>query len=515
MSKGGPYVLGIDCGTQSLRAAIVDMQGKLVASASREYPIEYPQVAWAEQNAYDWWDAAKAVIPQAIAEAGISANEIAGVSVDGTSCTVVVTTRTGEPLRPVILWMDQRAHAEADEVTATKHPRLKYVSWAESPEWMIPKAMWLRRNQPEIYEQADLIIEGTDWLMYRLTGEWAASLNNTTCKWNYASVDGGWPTGLLEELDFGELVEKWPERVLPMGEQAGELTKAAAEELGLRPGIPVAQGGIDAYAAMLGLAVVHPGRLALVMGTSTCPLALMSEGIFESHLWGPYPDALLPGTWVLEGGQTATGAIVTWLADNFGYREECEADEQGCSRFEVLDEKAAAVPPGAEGLVLLDYWQGNRTPLRDPLARGVIWGLSLRHGIGHLLRAVYEGTAMGCRHILEDMAAAGFDTETIYACGGGTRSELWLQIHADVCQKSIMLTEEPEATALGTAVCAAAGAGLYSDVVEASEQMVTVTRAIEPDENKAEIYDKIFDRYVRTYPALVELMHESAADTEA
>jgi len=180
-----------------------------------------------------------------------------------------------------------------------------------------------------------------------------------------------------------------------------------------------------------------------------------------------------------------------------------EAEQQGRSRFELLDEKAGQVPPGAEGLVLLDYWQGNRTPLRDPLARGAIWGLSLKHGIGHLLRAVYEGTAMGCRHILADMAQAGFE-------GGGTRSPLWLQIHADVCGKPILLTEEPEATALGTAVCAAAGAGLYADVVEASDQMVAVTRQIDPNPNNAEVYDTLFDRYVRTYPCLVDLMHESA-----
>lgn len=512
MAHNGPYVLGIDCGTQSLRAVVVDVNGKLIASASRQYPIDFPHVAWAEQDANDWWTAAREVVPKAVAEAGIDAKDIAGLSVDGTSCTVVVTKRDGTPLRPVILWMDQRAHAEAEQVTATRHERLRFVSWAESPEWMIPKAMWLRNNQPDVYEQADLIIEGTDWLMHRLTGEWAASLNNVTCKWNYASVDGGWPTQLLSSLDFSELVDKWPSTVLPMGEKAGLLTPEAAAELGLPAGIPVAQGGIDAYAAMLGLAVVRPGRLALVMGTSTCPLALMSEGIFESHLWGPYPDALIPGTWVLEGGQTATGAIVTWLADNFAYREQVEAQQQGRSRFELLDEKAGQVPPGAEGLVLLDYWQGNRTPLRDPLARGAIWGLSLKHGIGHLLRAVYEGTAMGCRHILEDMAQAGFDTECIYACGGGTRSPLWLQIHADLCGKPILLTEEPEATALGTAVCAAAGAGLYADVVEASEQMVTVTRQIDPNPNNAEVYDTLFDRYVRTYPCLVDLMHESAGD---
>lgn len=512
MPESGPYVLGIDCGTQSLRAVVVGMDGQVAASTAQEYPVDYPQVAWAEQDAHDWWRAARAVVPQVLTDAGLTAEDIAGISVDGTSCTVVVTTSDGEPLRPVILWMDQRAHKQAQRVTDTKHERLKYVSWAESPEWMIPKAMWVAENEPEVFEKADLIIEGTDWLMYRLTGNWAASQNNATCKWNYASVDGGWPTDLLSELGFSELMDRWPETVLAMGQQAGELTKAAAEDLGLAPGIPVAQGGIDAYAAMLGLEVVKPGRTALVMGTSTCPLSLSAEAIFESHLWGPYPDALIPDTWALEGGQTTTGAIVNWLAENFAHQEAQEAQKRGCSVFEVLDEKAAQVPPGAEGLVLLDYFQGNRTPRRDPLARGAIWGLSLRHDIGHLVRAAYEGTAMGCRHIFEDMSQAGLEVEQVYACGGGTRSDVWLQIHADVCQKPIYLTREPEATALGTAVCAAAGAGLFANVTEASEQMVTVTHQIDPRPEHADLYETLFDRYLRTYPALAELMHESAQE---
>ncbi|MFO7946117.1 MAG: FGGY-family carbohydrate kinase [Armatimonadota bacterium] len=512
MPASGPYVLGIDCGTQSLRAVVVGVDGRVAGSAAREYPVQYPQVAWAEQDAQDWWQAARAAVPAALSEAGISKDDIAGISVDGTSCTVVVTTREGQPLRPVILWMDQRAHEEAQRITDTEHPRLKYVSYSESPEWMIPKAMWVAKHEPEVFDEADLVIEGTDWLMFRLTGNWAASQNNATCKWNYASVDGGWPEDLLDTINFPELMDKWPSTVLAMGEQAGELTGEAASALGLKPGTPVAQGGIDAYAAMLGLEVVEPGRTALVMGTSTCPLTLSAEAIYESHLWGPYPEALVPDTWALEGGQTTTGAIVNWLAENFAHREAQQAEEEGRNIFEVLDEKAAGIPPGAEGLVLLDYFQGNRTPLRDPLARGAIWGLSLRHNIGHLLRAVYEGTAMGCRHIFKDMSQAGLEVEEVYACGGGTRSDLWLQIHANVCKKPIFLTQEPEATALGTAVCAAAGAGLFDDVTEASREMVTVTRQIDPDPDTFDTYDALFDRYLQTYPALADLMHESARE---
>ncbi|MEN6644493.1 MAG: FGGY-family carbohydrate kinase [Armatimonadia bacterium] len=503
----GPYFLAIDCGTQSLRVVIADLSGKIVAAATRPTPINFPNVSWAEQNAEDWWNAAKACVPQALAEAGLTPADIAGLSLDGTSCTVVACKRDGRVLRPVLLWMDQRAHEQAQRVTDTRDPVLKYVGWQESPEWMLPKALWLRENEPATYEQADLIVEGVDWLMYRLTGDWLVSLNNVTAKWNYANPEGGWPDRLLATLNLSELRDKWPTEVLPMGAPAGELSATAAAELGLKPGIPIAQGGIDAYAGMFGVGVVRPNTMALVIGTSTCHEALSAEGLFDSHVWGPYPDALLPGTWVLEGAQAATGAIVTWLADNFGYREQVEAEKRGADRFTVLDEKAAAVPPGAEGLTLLDYWQGNRSPIRDPLARGVIWGLSLKHEIGHLLRAVYEGTALGSRHIIEDLKAAGFEPEAVYACGGGTRSALWLQIHADASGIPIYLTEEPEATALGTAILAASGAGYFDNPAQAAEAMVKVTREVLPDPRLKDHYDAQFEKYVATYPALKDLMH--------
>lgn len=509
-SKSGPYVLGIDCGTQSLRAALFDLRGHMIASDTHPYPIDYPQVSWAEQNPEHWWQAVRVTVPDVLRLAGVHPREVVGVSVDGTACTVVCCDRDGTPLRPALLWMDQRAHQEADEVTATGDPMLKYAGGPESPEWMIPKAMWLKRHEPEVYEEAEVICEGTDWLMHRLTGEWAASLNCATCKWNYANPEGGWPVSLLETLEMGELLERWPSQVLPMGARAGLVTMRASQDLGLMLDTPVAEGGIDAYAAMFGLNVVQPGRMALVTGSSTCHMALCSEPRFDSNVWGPFPDATIEGTWVLEGGQTATGSIVKWFADNFACREQLEAQERGRSQFEVLDEMAAQVEPGSEGLVLLDYWQGNRTPLRDPLARGVIWGLSLRHGTGHMLRAIYEGTAMGTRHILEDIKAAGFHAEGLYAAGGGTRSELWMQMHADACQLPIYLTEQPEATALGTAICAAVGAGEFSTLAEASEEMVRVSREVTPNPLWRETYDELFARYVATYPRLRDLMHEAA-----
>ncbi|MFQ6098010.1 MAG: ribulokinase, partial [Armatimonadota bacterium] len=493
---------------------IVDLRGTVIASASQEYSIDFPEVSWAEQRAQDWWDAAKATCRECLVQSGVRADDIVGVSVDGTSCTVVVCKADGTPLRPVILWMDQRAHAQAERVTATGHKMLKYVGGSESAEWMLPKARWLKENEPAVYEKADYVVEGTDWLMFRLTGKWAASLNNVTCKWNYARPEGGWAPDLLSEVGLDDIMDKWPDAVLAMGERAGELSRSAADDLGLKEGTPVAQGGIDAYAAMMGLGVVHPGRMALVMGSSTCHMALAAEGVFGTHVWGPYPDALLPGTWVLEGGQTATGSIVKWFRDNFCSAEVHEAQRQGRNPYEVLDEKASAVEPGAEGLVVIDYWQGNRTPLRDPLARGMLWGLSLRHGVGHIMRAIYEGTAFGTRHILEDLAQGGYRPEVIYACGGGARSRLWLQIHADACGVPICLTENPDATVLGTAICAAVGAGQFGSVPEASARMVRVREQVDPNPELKSVYDFYYDKYVRTSPRRRELMHEVAAGGE-
>jgi len=506
----GKYVIGVDVGTQSLRAMVFDLAGNPRGSAAQAYPTYHDRVSWAEQEPADWWNAAVTTVRAAMAEAGIGASDVAGLSVDSTSCTVVPVKADGTVLRRALLWMDVRSVAQAERVTATRHPRLKYVSGVESAEWMLPKALWLKEQQPDIWDDADLVIECQDWLLHRLTGRWVAALNQATCKWNYAAPDGGWPTDLLAELGLSDLADKWPAEVLPIGAPVGTLTADAAAALGLTTDVVVAQGGIDAYTGMLGLGVVEPGQMAVVMGTSTCHLALCERGLFDSHVWGPYPDALMPGTWVLEGGQTTTGAIVTWFRDQFGQAAEAEAASRGVTVWDVLDEQAAVVPPGSEGLVLLDWFQGNRTPLRDPRARGGLVGLSLKHTAAHAFRAIYEGTAYGTRHILDDLTAAGFAASGIYACGGGTKSALWLQIHADVCGVPLYLTEVADATCLGTAIAAAAGAGCFDSVVAAARSMVRIAREIQPDADAHAAYEPYYRNYVALYPALRETMHDLA-----
>ncbi|WP_165066014.1 FGGY-family carbohydrate kinase [Paludisphaera rhizosphaerae] len=502
MSDSQPIVLGLDVGTQSLRAALVDLSGKTLAYGVEPIETTYPRPAWAEQQPQDWWTAAKSATRKALASSGIDPSRVAAIGLDCTACTVVACTMDGEPLRPSLLWMDQRAHVEANEISATGDPVLKYVSGRVSPEWMLPKALWLKRNEPETFDRAERLVECTDWMMHRLTGEWTLSLNHLAVKWNYARPDGGWPLAMIAAVGLQDLPAKWPQTILPLGKPAGGLCARAAEELGLKPGTLVAQGGIDAYLGMLGLGATGDGDVALIVGSSTCHLAQTREGVFGSGAAGCCPDATVEGLYTIEAGQTATGSILDWYRRHFAAREQAEAEAKGVNVYSILDEKAAAVPPGSDGVVVREDWQGNRSPYKNPHARGAIVGLSLSHGPGHVFRALYEATAMGTRDILADCSRHGLSVERVFIGGGGAKSPLWLQIHADVLQKPIHLTREGESCALGSAMCAAVAAGIYKDFDEAAGAMVAIERVVEPDPKNAAVYDDLFAQYVDLYHRL-------------
>lgn len=506
-----PYFLGIDVGTQGLRSGIFDARGNVVALSFYSYPEYHPRPGWAEQDPMDWWKGIQDTVRRCLFEGEVRPEDIAALSVSASSCTVLPVDRFGNPKYRAIMWMDVRAFDQAERINATGNPLLRYAGGHESPEWMIPKALWLKENLPDIFTNADYIVEAQNWIMFKLTDRWVTSLNNAICKWNYCPTEGGWPISLLRDLRFEELLQKWPRELIPVGEKVGELTKRAAYDLGLVPGTPVIQGGIDAYAAMVGLDAVHPQRLAMVIGPSTCHLALSEEPIFSPGIWGPYYGAVLPNMWILEGGQSSTGSIIKWFVDNFAKEECARACELGEDLFVFLDKMVAQVPPGSDGLVLLDYFQGNRSPYQDPLARGALWGLSLSHTKAHVLRAIYEGTAYGTYHILQTLAQSGFEVEEMYVSGAGARSRLWLQIHADVTNIPIYLTTVEEASTLGTAVYAAVGVGFYDSIPEATLKMVQISGQIYPNRENHEIYLFYYDRYIRSYFQLKDLMHEVAA----
>jgi ribulose kinase len=495
------HFIGIDGGTESLRARIFDLSGRVLGNSVTPYKTQFAPGARAEQAPQDWWAATGEAVRGALNEAeanGVRPEQIDALAVDTTCCTVVALDARNEPLRPAILWMDMRAAAEADAVLATGDPALVVNGAGRGPvsaEWMIPKALWLARHEPEVFDRAATICEYQDYITLQLTGRRAASTNNVTARWHYASDRGGWPTSLVRALGIEALLTKWPAEVLAPGEVIGTLTPAAAAHLGLPAHVKVVQAGADAWMGVIGLGVWRPGQLALITGSSHLQFAVGGAPRNVPGLWGSYADAIYPKRFIMEGGQTSTGSIVNWLRRLAG----------GTLDLAALNAEAAALPPGAEGLLALDHFQGNRTPHTDPLARGAITGLSLHHGMAHVFRAVLEAIGMGTRAIVDRMREAGFAAAEMTAGGGATNSPLWLQIHADTANLPVTVPDVTEAPALGCAILAAVGAGHFANAEEGIAAMVRPGRTIEPIPANVRAYEDIYGRYEALYGALKPL----------
>ncbi len=492
------HLLGIDGGTESLRARVFDLAGHCLGNASAPYDTRFAVGARAEQAPEDWWQAAGRAVRAAVADAGIAGSEIEALSIDTTCCTVVALDDEGRALRPAILWMDMRAGAEAAEVLASGDQALAVNGAGQGPvsaEWMIPKALWLARHERRLFETAATICEYQDFMTRRLTGRRTASLNNAAVRWHYGAGEAGWPTSLLRALGIEALAEKWPADILPPGAVIGTLTREAADHLGLSSSVQVVQGGADAFIGMIGLGVARPGQLAMITGSSHLQFGVSERPSHVSGLWGTYKDAVYPGRYILEGGQTSTGSVVSWLRRLAG----------GTLDFAALNEAAAALPPGADGLLALEHFQGNRTPHTDSLARGAFTGLSLHHGLPHLFRATLEAIGCGTRAIIDRMRDAEFCADEIVVGGGATNSPLWLQIHSDTANLPVVVPHVSEAPSLGCAILAAVGAGHFTAIDEAIAAMVRPGRRIEPIAANVARYEELYARYSALYAALKPL----------
>lgn len=498
------YVLGIDAGTESVRAAVFDDRGMCRGFGASRHNTTHRHPGWAEQAVAQWEAGMLAAIRQALAMSAVPPDAIQGISADGTTCTVVFLDAAGRPLRDAIIWMDVRAHQEAEQVAATKDPALKYVGFGTvSAEWLPCKLLWVKRHEPEVFDGAQTIFELADWLTYRLTGEVTANINTASVRWFYDAPSGGLPKSLYARLGLGGALDKLPARVVRLGEVVGGLRRAMADATGLRPGIPVAGGGGDAFVGMIGLNAIRPGQFSLITGSSHVHLGLLDREVHAPGLFGTYPDAVLPGLHLIEGGQVSTGSVIKWFKDHFvNGAIEREAERRGVAVYDLLNAAAREIPTGSEGLVVLDHWQGNRTPWTDPTSRGVIRGLTLRHTPAHLYRAILEGVAYGTRVVLDRMVQERVAIQELVVCGGATKSDLWMQIHADVTGRPVAIPEEQQATVLGSAILAAVGAGIYGSIPEAADRMVRIKNRVEPDMARHAEYGFYVEQYARTYERL-------------
>lgn len=511
MIDSGPYLLGIDYGTESCRVAICDIHGRPLTFAATPYPTTHPHPGWAEQSPDDWWNALQASTHKAIQNAGISPSAIAGISYDATTLSMVALDSKGEALRPALMWMDVRATEQAARAESSDSVARLYNGAGTAPaiaEWYPFKAAWLKEHEPENYERAVHLVDAPDWVTYKLTGEWTTNINSAALRMYYNRDKGGWPVDYYETIGCGDVFSKIPEKVVDLGTPVGPLATIPAQLLGLRPGIPVAQGPADAWAGQIGLGVLEPGSMALITGSSHVLSGQSATAIHGRGFFGAYTDGVVPGQYTVEGGQTSTGSVLKWFKDNFAADLVHAAEKIGLNPYKVLDERAREIRPGCDGLIINEYFQGNRTPYADSKARGVISGLSLMHTPAHIYRAIMESVCYGTALNLRTMQDAGMDVRRMVACGGATKSRDWIQMHADVSGVPVTLTEVGDAVVLGTCMIAAVGAGIYPDLQEASKNMVHEIEVLEPDAALHEEYAFYLDKYAEMYPTMQPMIHE-------
>ncbi|MCL2856114.1 MAG: FGGY family carbohydrate kinase [Oscillospiraceae bacterium] len=501
------YVLGFDGGTGGVRAGIYDKQGNEISFASTEYPTYHPHSGWAEQDPADWWSCLAQSVGKAIKAAGVTKEEIVAVSYETTCCSVMLCMNDGTPLRNSLIWMDVRSSQEAAFLASTGNPALKFNGYGNvSAEWMPCKALWLKRNEPESYARAEKLCEYADWITFKLAGQWTANLCNMSTRWYYDARNGGFPIDFYEQIGLGDALGKFPQKIHHIGDVLGKITKEAAAHLGLSEDTIVGQGGVDAYVGILGLGVTAPGKIGLITGSSHLILGLTDVFNYrKGGVFGPYPDSVIKGLGLVEGGQTSSGSILSWYIKHF-----CkDLDTLPGGAYAVLNREATKIPPGADGLLVLDWWQGNRTPYTEPDLRGIIYGLSLSHTQAHLFRAIMEGVAFGTENVFASFRQAGYPVDEIYMGGGTTNSDLFMQIHADVSNVTIHVPENPQAPTLGSAILAAKAAGFYDTVDQATTAMVRYAKTIRPNPENHEKYKAIFAQYQKAYPEFGRWMKET------
>ena len=443
--------------------------------------------------------------------AGARPEQVVGLGFDAT-CSLVVRDRDGQPLTvsttgddrwDTIVWLDHRALAQADECNRTGHHVLQYAGGVMSPEMEVPKLMWLKRNLPHTWERAGMMFDLADFLSWKSTGSLARSQSTLTCKWTYLAHQApGWRADFLDIVGLPDLLDKaaLPDQATPIGDYVGNLTPSAAAELGLTTACRVGAGLIDAHAGALGVlgAFTHDvttidRHLALIAGTSSCVMALSAEDRPTPGVWGPYYGAVLPGVWLNEGGQSATGALLDHLIrlHSAGGEPTTQMHRDIARRIMELREREGLAL--ANRLHVLPDFHGNRSPLGDPFALGVISGLTLDSDFDSLCRLYWRtcvSIALGVRHILETLNTRGYAIDTLHVTGGHTKNAVLMELYADATGCTVVESAAKDATLLGMAMVAATAAGLYPSLDSACIAMQQGGRSRAPDLSTRAQYEK-------------------------
>jgi FGGY-family pentulose kinase len=508
---GQDLLVGVDVGTGSARAGVFTPQGKLLGRSEQPIAMRRSDANFAEHDSEQIWSAVCTAVRTAVAEAAIDPAQIVGIAFDAT-CSLVVRDAAGRPVTvsrdgenrwDTIVWLDHRALEEADECTRTGHEVLHYAGGVMSPEMEVPKLMWLKRHLPESWARAAQMFDLADFLSWKATGSLARSQSTLTCKWTYLGhAEGKWRHDFLAQVGLEDLLDKaaLPDEASPVGADLGALTEKAAAELGLSPACRVGAGLIDAHAGALGAlgafasdAATIDRHLALIAGTSSCVMALSAEDRPTTGVWGPYYGAVLPGVWLNEGGQSATGALLDHIIRWHGAGGEPTGERHLAICRRVMELRQTEGLGLANRLHVLPDFHGNRSPLGDPFALGVISGLTLDSDFDSLCRLYWRtcvSIALGVRHILETLNTRGYAIDTLHVTGGHTRNPLLMELYADATNCTVVEPLTPDATLLGMAMVAANAAGLYPSLDQACLAMQQGGKSRAPKTAAREQFDR-------------------------
>jgi len=495
------YLLGIDVGTSGARALLCDEGGRVLATATSEYPAYCPRPLWSEQDPEDWWRGVCESVREVIHKAGIDGKEVGGIGLSGQMHGLVMLDADHAVIRPAILWNDQRTAAECRQMTdAVGYERL--IDVACNPAltgFTAPKILWVRNNEPANYERCRKILLPKDYVRFRLSGTFATEVSDASGMLLLDIRKRQWSGEILSALQIDQalLADCYESQ-----EVSASVSGAVAAELGIPSGTPIVGGGGDQAAGAVGNGIVKSGIISATIGTSGVVFAFSDrvatdpEGRLHTFCHA------VPGKWHVMGVVLSAGGSLQWYRNNLADAERARAESEGVDPYEIICAEAARAPAGAEGLLFLPYLTGERTPHADPNARGALVGLTPRHGKNEVVRSIMEGITYAMKDSLEIIRSMGVAVDEIRLSGGGARSEFWRQMQADVYGQTVCTINADEGPAYGAALLAGVGTGVWASVAEACERAITVTNRYDVDAEASGIYAEFYPIYRGLYRSL-------------
>lgn len=496
------YLIGIDLGTSATKTVLFDEKGNIISSASCEYPMQQPHNGWAEQNPEDWYNAAISTLKSVVSESNIECEDIVSLGISGQMHGLVMLDENREVLRPSILWCDQRTGKECDELTEKlgRDTLIKITANPALTGFTASKILWVKNNEPEIFEKCRHILLPKDYLRFRLTGEFATEVSDASGMQLLDVPNRKWSSVMIDALG---IKEEYLAKVYESPEITGYINIDTAEKTGLSTKTSVVGGAGDNAAAAVGMGVVEEGKAFTTIGTS---------GVVFAHTDNPVIDpegrvhtfcCAVPDAWHVMGVTQGAGLSLQWFKNNFCGEELIASQNGGKPIYQLTDEMATSIGIGCDKLICLPYLMGERTPHLDPDCRGVFFGISAMHTKAHFIRAVMEGVTYSLYDCLLVLKGMNIRPESMLLCGGGAKSKLWKGMICDTFALPVETSKSAEAPALGVAILAAVGAGIYKTVPEACKAMLQINSdSLAPDSANTAEYRKFHAVYSSLYPSL-------------